>query len=156
MGWSSSAVFRAFVVDVLENAAAFDLGADGFKLALYNDSITPDKDSLAANTAYDAGVWVAANEVSDASNWAAGGRLLDNTAVTTPAGGTVRFSASNEASGPTATLTNVYGGLVYDDTLGSPVADQGVCYLYFGGQNAVTNGTLTVVFSGNGLFQVTV
>ena len=42
------------------------------------------------------------------------------------------FDAANTVStGTSATLANVYGCLVYDDT----TADHGICYNYFGGTN---------------------
>ena len=42
-----------------------------------------------------------------------------------------------------------------DDTLTTPVADQGVCYNYLGGANSVVNGTFTVVWHANGIFRIT-
>jgi hypothetical protein len=66
------------------------------------------------------------------------------------------WDASDTASGATATLSNVYGVLVYDDTLTTPVADQGVCFNYLGGANSVVSGTFTVVWNANGLFRITV
>jgi hypothetical protein len=161
MAWSASAIFRAFVTDALENTAAFDLGGtpDTFKLALYDNDITPDKDASAANSAYNAGQWATAgNEVSDTTGWAATGRALDNPDITNPTSGVIMFDADDEVGGSCTTgLTNVYGGFVYDDTLTTPVADQGVCYLYFGGGTTVAaGGTLTVVFAANGLFRITV
>lgn len=157
MAWSVSAVFRAFVTDVLENTAAFDLGGtpDTFKIALYNNSITPDKDATAANSAFNAGQWATANEVSESGQWASGGVALTSPDVTNPSGGQSMFDATDTASGSAADLANVYGSLCYDDTLASPVADQGVCFNYFGGANSVVNGTFTVVWHANGLFLVT-
>ena len=159
MAWSASAVFRAFVTDMCGNTAAFDLsgsGVDTFKAALYNNSITPDKDVSAANSAYNADQWATANEQTSSGQWAAGGVALTSPAITNPSTGVVMWDASDTASGSTATLANVYGCQVYDDTLASPVADQGVSFHYFGGTNAVTNGTLTIVWHTNGLFRITV
>jgi hypothetical protein len=66
------------------------------------------------------------------------------------------FDAADEVSdGTSATLANVYGCLVYDNTIAAPVANQGVCYLYFGGINSVTDGTLTVSFNASGIFTIT-
>lgn len=158
MAWSASAIFRPFVLDVLENTAAFDLGGtpDTFKLALFNNSITPDKDATSANSAYNVDQWATANEVYESGQWAQGGVALTSPDASAPSTGVVMFDASDTASGSAADLANVYGGLTYDDTLTTPVADQGVCYNYYGGSNSVVNGTFTVVHHTNGLFRISV
>lgn len=157
MAWSGSSIFRAFVTDMMGNTAAFDLdtGADAIKAALYNNSITPDKDVTSANSAYNAGVWANSNEVSQVGQWAAGGVALSSQAVTNPASGVIMFDAADTSSGAAATLANVYGCLVYDDTLAAPVADQGICFNYFGGVNSVTAGQLTVVWNTSGILRIT-
>ena len=150
MAWSASKIFRPFLLDALENTAAFDLGGtpDTFKVALYDNDITPDNDVSSANSAYNVDQWVTTNnEVFEAGQWAQGGVALTSPDASTPAADTVMFDASDTASGSAADLANVYGCLVYDDTLASPVADQGVCYNYFGGSNSVVNGTFTVVWA---------
>lgn len=158
MAWSASFIFRILIANLLGNTAAFDLdnGADSFKNALYNNSITPDKDVTAANSAYNVDQWGTANEVYQAGQWAQGGVALSGQAVSTPSSGVVMWDATDTASGSAATLASVFGCLIYDDTLAAPVADQGVCALYLGGSNGVTSGTLTVVYHSNGLLRVTV
>jgi hypothetical protein len=160
MAWTASAIFRAFVTDMCGDVAAFDLsgtGVDAFKVALYDNDITPSKDVTSANSAYNADQWVTTgNEVFEAGQWAQGGVALTTPAISNPASGVVMFDAVDTASGSAADLANVYGCLVYDDDLASPVADQGVCYNYFGGANSVVNGTFTVVWHANGLFRITV
>lgn len=153
MAWSASHIFRAAMTDVLGNVCAMDLDADTFKLANYNNTPTPDQNVTSAQSAYNAGSsqWVTANEVSQSGQWAAGGIAISTTTLTNPAGGIVMFDGNDVASGSAATLTNVYGGLVYDSTLSTPVANQGLCYLYYGGAASVTNGTLTVQFATNGI-----
>ena len=37
----------------------------------------------------------------------------------------------------------------------TPVADQGICYNYFGGANSVTLGTFTIVWNASGIFALT-
>jgi hypothetical protein len=39
--------------------------------------------------------------------------------------------------------------------LSTPVADQGVCYLYFGGAQSVTSGTFTIQWNASGIMQLT-
>lgn len=157
MAWSNSKVFRPFLGDVVSDTAPFKLGGagDSFKVALYNNLITPDNDVSAANSAYNAGQWAATNEVSEAVEWPAGGKALTSQVVNVGTADVVFWDAADTASGPNADLADVHGCLVYDDTLTAPVADQGVCYNYFGGANSVTNGTFTVVWSANGIWRAT-
>lgn len=158
MAWTDSRVFRSFFTDTLAGTAVFDLDApsDTYKVALYNNTGTPDKDATSANSAYNAGQWVTANEVSQAVQWPAGGVALTSMTVTAPSTGVVKFTGANTSSGTAATLASVYGCLVYDDTKTTPVAKQAVCFNYFGGTNTVTSGQLTVVWNSSGIFTVTV
>lgn len=155
MSWTNSKVFRQFLADAVLNVAEFDLDSHTFKVALYNDSITPDNDVSAANSAYNAGQWANTNEVSQSGQWAAGGVALTSPTVNVGTADVVFWDATDTASGSAATLSNVFGCLVYDDSLTTPVADQGICYNYFGGSNSVTNGTLTVVWHANGIWRAT-
>lgn len=160
MAWAGSAIFREFVTDVLANAVAYDLsgaGVDTFHAALYNNSITPDKDS--ALTGYNEGSsqWVTANEVIDTSgggtDWPAGGVAIGSPALTNPASGVIMFDGTDTASGATADIANAHGALVYDNTL---AGDPGISYNYFGGANSVTNGTFTIIWHANGILRITV
>jgi hypothetical protein len=156
MAWTNSKIFRAFLADVLDNTAAIDLGTDVPKVALYDNDITPDNDVTSANTAYGVGQWVTtSNEVFEAGQWAQGGVALGSTSLNSATADVVFYDAADTASGSAADLAAVFGCLVYDDTLTTPVADQGICYNYFGGTNSVTNGTFTVVWSANGIFRIT-
>ena len=156
MAWSASKIFSALITDVLNNTTAIDLNTDAsLKVALYDNDITPDQTVTSANTAYNVGQWVTTgNEVSDGAEWAVGG-----VALTSPtsvfATNVYTFDAANTASGTSATLIAVFGCLVYDDTIATPVADQGLCYSYFGGTQSVTDGTFTVIWHVNGIFQLT-
>src|SRR5262245_46601770 len=159
MAWSASAIFREFITDALANAVAYDLSGtpDTFTAALYNNSITPDKDS--ALTGYNEGSsqWVTANEVIDTTgggtDWPAGGVNLASPALTNPSTGVVMWDANDTASGATADISNAFGCLVYDNTL---AGDPGISYNYFGGANSVTNGTFTIVWHANGVLRITV
>jgi hypothetical protein len=160
MAWSASAIFREFITDAIANAVAYDLsgtGVDTFTAALYNNSITPDKDSALTGYNEATSQWVTANEVIDTTgggtDWPAGGVNLASPAVTNPSTGVVMWDANDTASGSTADIANAYGCLVYDNTLSG---DPGICFNYFGGANSVTNGTMTVVWSANGVLRITV
>lgn len=157
MTWVNSKIFRPFMSDVMLNVAAFDLDSDTFKVALYNNTPTPDNDVTSALSAYNAATsqWVSAgNEVFEAGPWPQGGVALSAPVVNSGTADVVFWDASDTASGLGADLANVFGCLVYDDSLTAPVADQGVCYNYFGGANSVVNGTFTVVWSANGIWRI--
>lgn len=155
MAWSVSAVFKQTMADITQNTVAIDLDTDVPKVALYNNTITPDKEVSAANSAYNVAQWATAQEVFHAGQWAQGGVALSGAAVTVPSGA-MMYDASDTASGAAATLAAVFGCLVYDDTITTPVADQGLCYNYFGGTQSVTAGTFTVVWNASGIFRITV
>jgi hypothetical protein len=156
VAWSNSKIFRQFLADAVLNVAAFDLDTDSFKVALYDNDITPDNDVTAANSAYNVGQWATTgNEVFEAGQWAQAGVALTSPAINVGTADVVFWDAADTASGSAADLAAVFGCLVYDDTLTTPVADQGICYNYFGGSNSVVNGTFTVVWNANGIWRIT-
>lgn len=158
MAWTNSKIFRQMLGDFFVRTTNFamDFDADSFRVALYDNDITPDNDVTAANSAYNVGQWVTTgNEVFEAGQWAQGGVALTSQSLNVGTADVVFFDAADTASGSAADLANVYGCLVYDDTLTTPVADQGVCYNYFGGSNSVVNGTFTVQWSANGIWRIT-
>lgn len=169
MAWTASAVFREWPKSIMgqgQTAAVLPagyagLGADTAKVALFNNSITPDKDAVLTQTGFNSASsqWLTANEVTDATNWVSGGRTLASKTFTTPSTGVFMFDAADLAGGGTVTLTNAYGCLVYDDTITAGtggIADQGVSYNYFGGAQSVTAGTFTIVWNANGIVRFTV
>lgn len=155
MAWSNSKIFRQFLADAVLNVAAFDLDSDTFRVALYNNTITPDNDVTAANSAYNVGQWATAQELFEAGQWAQAGVALTTPVINVGTADVVFWDAADTASGSAADLAAVNGCLVYDDTLTTPVADQGICYNYFGGPNSVVNGTFTVVWAANGIWRIT-
>lgn len=155
MAWSNSKIFRAFVASALGNVAALDLDADTFKAAWYNNTTAPDQNVSAANSAYNVDQWVTANEVSQAVQSPAGGIALTSISLNSATSAVVFFDAADTATGSAATLANVYGALVYDDTLTTPVADQGISFNYFGGPQSVTSGQFTAVWHANGILRIT-
>lgn len=161
MTWSASHIFRQWQADHLTRTTTQNYGTDVPKVALFNNSITPDENCTAALSAYNAAAsqWLAANEVSQVGQWAAGGVALSGISGTTHFNDTsdaVWYDANDTASGTAATLASVFGCLVYDDTLTTPVADQGMFFAYFGGTQSVTSGQFTIVWSANGLFRWTI
>ena len=70
-----------------------------------------------------------------------------------PSTATLVFDATDTPiTGTSATLAAVFGCLVYDFTVATPVDNQGVCYNYFGGTNSVTDGQFTIVWNASGIF----
>lgn len=166
MAWTVSAIFREWPKSILgqgQTAAVLPagyagLGADAVKVSLHNNSITPDKDAALTSTGFNTGQWATTNEVSD-TNWATGGRTLATKTFTTPSTGVAQFTAANLAGGGAVTLSAVQGCFVYDDTITvgtGGVADQGICYNWFGGAQSVTAGTFTIVWNANGIARFTV
>lgn len=158
MAWSASAMFREWPGQAMQvSGTGFTgLDSDTINAALFNNSVTPSKDAAVGSTGYNTGTWLTANEVTDATNWPAKGRALASKAFSTPSSGVSRFDAADTAGGGTLTISNAYGALVYDDSItAGTVADQGICYNYFGGAQSVTGGTFTIVWSANGIFEIT-
>ena len=158
MAWSASGQFRQTFVDIFDKTLTthdFD-AASMFKVALFNNSVTPNFDVAAASSAFNTGVWVTANEVTG-TGWATGGVVLANNDVTAVAGGIIMLDADDTASGSSLTASNIYGCLIYLDAVTTPVADQGLGASYFGGTAfAVTSGTFTIQWSANGVARYTV
>jgi hypothetical protein len=158
MAWSASGLFREWNSQVYQVSGTgyTGLDSDTVKAALFNNSVTPDKDAAVASTGFNTGTWVTANEVTDVTNWVSGGRALASKTFTTPSTGVFMFDAADLAGGGTVTITNAFGCLVYDDTItAGTVADQGACYNYFGGAQSVTAGTFTIVWNANGILRIT-
>ena len=151
---TSSKIFTAFIENALGNDVAYDLdtAGDTFYLALYGDSGTPSQTATLANTVYNVDQWATANEKYDGAEWAQAGQALSIT-TSAFASNVFTFDASDEVSaGTSATMSDVRGCLVYDNTTPSKY---GIAYLAFGGAAAVTDGTFTVIFNGSGIFTLT-
>lgn len=153
---TSSKILRSFLIDVLSNGGAYNLltGQDVPKVALINNAGTPNQDDTLAHNAWNGagGQWVAATvEVTD-TNWPAGGRALVNGALQVATAATVWYDANDTAGAGNVTVS-AYGCFVYDDTVG----DAGMTYHAFAVQpSAVTAGTFTVVWDGNGIFRLSI
>lgn len=155
MAWSNSKIFSAYITDVLNNTTAMDLNTDAtIGVSLFDNTITPSQTVASASTAYAAGVW-ASGGVLDASGWPAVGRPLASITSTFSSNVYTFDAADTVSANSSTTLTNAYGCLVYDDTITTPVADQGICFNYFGGANSVTSGTFTIVWNASGIFTIT-
>jgi len=127
------------------------------KAALFNNTTTPDKTVAVGSTGFNTGVWVTANELIDTlnSNWVSGGRALGTKSFAVDTGSSsLCFIAANTAGAGNVTITGAFGCLVHDGTItAGTVADQGMCYNYFGGTQSVTNGTFTIIWATVGAVQ---
>lgn len=154
MAWTASKIFSAFPTDSFNGTEAFDLDTDNIKAALFDNTVTPSQTVASASSAYGAGVW-AAGGVSDATGWPAVGRQLLSVTSGFSSNVYTYDAADTVSANATTTLTNAYGALIYDDTKTTPVADQGICYNYFGGANSVTSGTFSIAWNASGIFSLT-
>lgn len=160
MAWTGSAVFTQWVNNpMFKNGTAptgyTSLPADTVKCALFGTtaSMTPDKNAVVGQTGYNSASsqWVVANEKTGASEWVAGGRTLLSDAITAGAG-FVMYDAADLTGVASLTMSGIAGCLIYNDTIsGGTVADQGVCYNWFGADQSVTAGTFSVAFHAEGI-----
>lgn len=157
MAWSASGGFRQFFTDYFNNTNAFwtpalpNLNLETHRVALFTNSVTPDFDCTAAASQYGAGgTWTTGNE-SSGSGYTAAGSLLTTTAVTSVAGGITMWDA-DDVAWTTVTVT-AYGCLIYADSLSSPVTDQGIMAVYFGGAFTTTAGNFTIQWSASGIYR---
>jgi hypothetical protein len=156
MAWTDSRVLRSYVTDKFNETVQMPF-TDTWKLPLFNNTVVPDKDASSANSRYGTpATFVTGNEVTDATNWPAGGKTITGLAGSNPASGVYMVDANDIASGGNVTLTGFFGGLVYDDTVTTPVADQAMSFHYFGGTQTVTANPFTAVVDALGLWRGTV
>jgi hypothetical protein len=156
MAWTDSRVFRSYVADKIQETVNLPF-SDTWKEALFNNTVVPDKDATSANSRYGTpATFTTGNEITDATNWPAGGKTITGLATSTPATGVVMIDCNDIASGGNVTLTGFFGALHYDDTVTTPVADQAMCFNYFGGTQTVTANPFTSVIDANGLARFTV
>lgn len=162
MAWTASHMFRQWIADCLTRTqTSLNFATDVPKVALYGNTITPDENTTAVLSAYNATAsqWLTAGELFQAGQWAQGGVALAGATGVTNFTGTadaIWYDANDSASGSACTLAGVYGDLLYDDTLTAPVVDQGIAFHYFGGSQSITAGTFTVIWNVNGIWRITV
>lgn len=151
MAWSVSAIFQQSMLNPIAGrcwttsapTSYSSLSADTIDCALFG-TLTPDKTAAVGSTGYNTGVWTTGNEISG-TGYTAGGSALSSKAFAIDTGSSsICFTVAN-VSWTSATLSGVYGCLVYDATIsGGTVAKQGLCFNYFGGSQSVTSGTFQI------------
>jgi|ERR1700722_5334074 len=158
MAWSASAIFQQAIKNPIlysvvgsgsltlptSYSTTGGLLSDTVNCALFGNTGTPDKTAVVASTGYNTGQWTTGNEISGTGYTAGGAALGSKTFALDTGSSSMCFTAANP-SWTGATLSGVYGCLVYDNTIsGGTVAKQGMCFNYFGGTQSVTSGTFTV------------
>jgi hypothetical protein len=129
MAFTGNFLCTSFKKEVLEGLHDFNVGANTYKLALYDNNAS----FTAATTVY-----TATNEVSG-TGYSAGGGTLTNIDPTTS--GTTAFIDFADLTFSTATIT-ARGALIYNSTNGNRT----VCVLDFGADKTSTAGDFTIVF----------
>lgn len=166
MSWTTSNVFQEWVKNPLFNGSGgtpptsyTGYLTDVINCALFGTTagMTPDRTAAVASTGFNTGVWTApGNEKTGASEWVTGGRALASKTNVASAG-TITLDAADLTGSASITMTGVAGCLIYDNTISAgTVAKQGICYLWFGGDQQVTAGTFSVIFNAAGLVTATV
>ncbi len=145
MAWTKSGLAVATFVDALDTTQlALDLDLETHKLALYDNTITPN---FATDTAYSS-----TGELAATGSYVAGGFVLTTTTFT-GSGGTSSGSASWGAanwSQNIATSTASYGCWIYADAL---AGNNLICAVYFGaGFTSSGTGPFTITWSGGNVF----
>lgn len=164
MAWGTapaSAIFQQAMLNPISravNAATApttftSLTADAVKVAVFNNTTTPDRTAAVASTGFNTGQWTTTNEVTG-TGWASGGVAVGTTKTWTVDSGS--SSLCYQVTAPTAgqtstagvTLAGFFGAFVYDSTItAGTVAAQGICYNYFGGTQTITAGTFTILWA---------
>lgn len=133
-GWYADTLKQEFAEDI-----ALDLELDTHKLALYNNSLTPDFSAVDPQ-------YSSTNEVSGTGYTAGGSAVTGTTLAST--GGYLTWDGDN-VSWTSSTITGVQGGIIYADSLTS---NNLIIGIYFGGTTYATNdGTLLVSWAGTGI-----
>lgn len=145
MSWTVSGLYVATYRDVFDlTQLALDLDADTHKIALYNNTETPNYTG-AGETAY-----AVTNEVTG-TNWSAGGVVLAGASLTEDPTGSIKFDAT-DISVASCTFSNAYGGKIYD---ANAAGDWLICGIWFGGSAySPNNGTFQITWATAGIFAI--
>jgi len=172
MAFGSSNLMRLTMADILgqvpTNMSQMDLDlATNLFAALFDNNVVPDKDAATTLSGYaqTSSTWQAAggqtggNQVFHTGQWAQGGKEVTGTAITTPSTGVIKFTSNFLQSGAAATMSNIYGMILYfnNQTTGSATAKGVLGFWNFASAPySVTSGQLTITPNASGLFTLTV
>ncbi len=119
-------------------ATNIDLDTNQLKVALYTDSMVQDP------TAGTALGYSATGELANGNGYTTAGANLGGTVTWAVSGGLLVCSTSAVTSWTTATMSNVYGCVVYDSIATSPVANPAIVAVKFGTVGSSGGGTFTI------------
>jgi len=146
MAVTASGLFYLTIRDILNaTQLAVDLSLATNKLALFNNTITPNFDT---DTAYGVAPYNA-NEVTG-TNWAAGGVALTAPVFSVSPTGTFKYTTAN-VSVATTTLSGIRCGVLYADAL---AGNNAIVLVNFAADFATVAGTLGITWNAAGLFTI--
>ncbi|MEO3856243.1 hypothetical protein [Acrocarpospora sp. B8E8] len=141
MAWGGSGLYVVTLQDVLDTTQlALDLDLETHKLALYDNTVTPN---YTTDSAYSS-----SGEISG-TGYTAGGKVVTGTALSASSG--ILTWDSDNVQWDSSTLTGVRGGEIYADALGGNNLILGID---FGTAYATSDGVLLVTIHANGLLTV--
>jgi hypothetical protein len=158
MAWGNGGLFVVNMIGALSGGQAVNFLTTSHKIALYNNSITPDYGVTAANSAYNVDQWATANEVYG-TNWAQAGKTLatagtgggsTNPAMTQSPAGTLKYDL-DDVIVASATFSNASGCFIYGDSYTPKI---GLVAVPFGGAYSPNNGTFTIQWPAAGVFTI--
>lgn len=143
MAWTVSGLYYTTFRDVLDTTQlALDLDLETHKIALYNDTETPDYSTEVS--------YSATNEVSG-TGWAAGGVVVIGTAIDESPTGTLRWDATDVSETGT-TLVDSFGAKIYADALAGNNLIVGIDFP--AGDFSTSAGTLAITFDTTGVLTI--
>src|ERR1700743_1150227 len=168
MSWSGSttksAIFQQAMLNPITNGGGgvgagtkpttyTSLVADAVKVAVFNDTTTPDRAAAVGSTGFNRGTGPTTSKITGTS-WASGGVSVGSSKTWTVDSGSsslcfqVTAPTAGQTSTANVTLTSFVGAFVYDSTItGGTVASQGMCFNYFGGTQTVTAAPFTILWA---------
>jgi hypothetical protein len=126
-----------------------DFAADAIYISLHTSTFAPNQDTMDYQNDL-------TNELGATGGYTTGGKLLATCAVAYDAGTNVfNIDATVDPTWTSATFTAHYA-VVYDSTPGTAATNPLICYIDFGADVSVTNGTFTIQFAAGGIAKITV
>ena len=134
MAWTGNVLSTQFLADSMMGIHLWKASAgDAFKIALYNDSDTPNKDDATYSTT---------NELTTTGGYTQGGVALTNADWAVDTTNDVAYGDfTNDPQWTTSTFT-AYGCKIYNSTRSNKL----VGAFWFNGAKSVTSGTFTIQF----------
>ena len=142
----SSKLYGQFIQQAFNKEVDWD--SDTIKVALLNNTYTPDQD---AHNYYDD---VVAYEVTG-TGYSAGGLTLANKTNTYNSGTNVIILDADDLTWASSTITARYA-VVYDSDAATNATRPLIGYVDFGSDQSSTNGNFTITWDSTGIVRVTV